>query len=91
MSKTELLMDKDLRSVLEFMQENVDSSKLFAIADALPGISRLLWGDVQQEPIKAINLRACLDLLQPTASESCLAGKCVDGGFAAAVVASPHL
>jgi hypothetical protein len=67
-NKTELLMDNDLRAVVEFMQENLESQKLVGIADSLPGIARLLWGDVAQEPVKAISVRACLDPMQPVKS-----------------------
>jgi hypothetical protein len=90
-NKAELLMDKDLQAVVEFMQANVESQKLFAVADALPTIARLLWGDVSQEPIKAISLRACLDLTQPIASGCDLEHRCVGDGSAAEAFVQPHL
>ena len=91
MNKTELLMDKDLRLVVEFMQENLEAQKLVAVSESLPQIARLLWGDVPQEPIKAIRVMACLDLTRPTASECGLAGKCVGDGSVVEAFAQPHL
>jgi len=50
-------MDKDLRAVVEFMQENVECSKLMTIADALPQLSRLLWGSFPQESVEVLSVR----------------------------------
>ena len=38
-----LTPDDDLLAVASFMQENVPQSKIQAVADALPGLARLLW------------------------------------------------
>ena len=48
--------DQDVQAVLEFMQSNIEASKLEAVADCLPQLARLLWGHNPQEPIRAISL-----------------------------------
>ena len=52
----ELILDRDLKSVLEFMQSNVKVSKLIGISESLPQIARLLWEQYPQEPFKAVYL-----------------------------------
>lgn len=51
-----LTMDRDLQSLLEFMQINIPASKLVAVADCVPQMARLLWGGYSQEPLRAILL-----------------------------------
>ena len=51
-------VDRDLQAVLEFMQSNIPTAKLVGIAERMPQMARLLWGDNQQEPVRPIALRA---------------------------------
>ena len=52
----EFVVDEHFRSVVEFMQTAIPASKLLGIAEQLPHVARLLWGDVAQEPVKVITL-----------------------------------
>jgi hypothetical protein len=77
-------MDPDVKAVLEFMQGGIRAPKLVSVADSLPAVARLLWGQYSQE--------ACYPLLleltkpeagsqsQPAATGSPLGFGCVDGG-----------
>ena len=48
----QLHIEKDLQSVLEFMQENIPVAKLVRIAERLPEAARLLWSQFPQEPYR---------------------------------------
>jgi len=52
----ELILDEDVKSVLEFMQPHVPASKLTAVAERLPEIAKLLWDRYPQEPLAALQL-----------------------------------
>lgn len=52
----EAIFDKDVQSVLIFMQSNVPGEKLLGLAEALPVASRLLWGHYRQEPFIPLKL-----------------------------------
>ena len=47
---TEMKLDEDVHLVAEFMQHNLAAAKLVAVADALPKVAKLLWGEYPQEP-----------------------------------------
>ena len=49
-------LDEHLKSVLEYMQQNIPTSKLVGIAEKLPDMARLLWSNYSQEPFSAITL-----------------------------------
>jgi hypothetical protein len=49
-------LDEHIKSVLQFMQENVPTAKLIGVAECLPEIGRLLWACYPQEPVKAVIL-----------------------------------
>lgn len=49
-----LKVDEHVQATLEFMQENIPSSKLIGVAEAIPQLARLLWND-PQEPFAAVN------------------------------------
>jgi hypothetical protein len=49
----QLVVDEDVRLVLEFMQDKIEAVKLIGVAEALPQMARLLWVRYPQEPILA--------------------------------------
>jgi hypothetical protein len=51
-------LDADVQAVLEFMQENVPTSKLLGVASALHAIAPILWGRYESAPIQAIALES---------------------------------
>ena len=53
-----LVIDSDVQSVLEFMQERIVAAKLIGVADVIPKMARLLWEGFPQEPCAV----ACLSL-----------------------------
>lgn len=52
----EMKVDSDVQSVLEFMQQNIQASRLTGVADSLPQMARLLWSRYPQEPCFAVSL-----------------------------------
>lgn len=46
-----LVVNKHVQDVLEFMQEKVPAHRLIEVAEAIPGLARLLWSSVPQEPL----------------------------------------
>ena len=52
----ELMIDPDVQAVLEFMQSNLQASRLVAVACALPQMATLLWGHYPQEHCCALTL-----------------------------------
>lgn len=82
----ELIINPDVKSVLEFMQDRIPACRLVAIAESLPSLAKLLWDRYPQEPSPALTLEL-LKLRspsQPSASESGLGLPCADDGFVAA-------
>jgi hypothetical protein len=59
--------NEHFQAVLKFMQANVPTAKLVAVAERLPEAARLLWGHFQQEPFVA----AFLEPRLPAANISC--------------------
>lgn len=49
-------IDQDMQSVIEFMQRNVQATKLVSVAEGLPQMARLLWAQTAQEPCSAASL-----------------------------------
>jgi post-segregation antitoxin (ccd killing protein) len=54
--ESKLVLDSDLKAVLEFMQGNISAGKLIGIAEAIPQTARLLWAEYPQEPFSAAAL-----------------------------------
>lgn len=80
----QLLLDKEIQAVLEFMQAHIPTDKLVPVAEFLPGIARLLWGGYQQTSLVPLVISSApLDVQPRVANESGPAGRCADGGFAA--------
>lgn len=52
----ELILDEDVKSVLEFMQSHIPAGKLTVVAERLPEMERLLWDRYPQEPLTALQL-----------------------------------
>jgi hypothetical protein len=52
----EFCVDDHVKAVLGFMQANVPSSKLCGVANSLPQMARLLWGNFKQEPFAGVRL-----------------------------------
>jgi hypothetical protein len=55
-SRSVVVIDSDLQSVADFMQAHLPTSKLISVAEHLPKIARLLWGEFPQEPCQAFTL-----------------------------------
>ena len=83
----ELLVDSDLKAVIEFMQGHLPAAKLVAVANAVAKIAPALWGHFEAEDIAALRLvsvnapraahtRPCAKSLAPAGD--------ADGDFAAA-------
>ncbi|MCU1303442.1 MAG: hypothetical protein JWQ87_3726 [Candidatus Sulfotelmatobacter sp.] len=53
-------VDEHMKAVLQFMQENVPTSKLIGVSDSIPQVARLLWGSFPQEPCCFVTLRSPL-------------------------------
>lgn len=54
----DFIIDEHAKSVLEFMQSNIPSSKLVGIAERLPQMAKLLWDRYPQEAVTAVELRS---------------------------------
>lgn len=84
--QTKFTIDSDLQSVADFMQEHLPTSKLISVADHLPKIARLLWGEFPQEPCQPLALiptkRGLENQSQPVSSGSSLDYRCVGDGSA---------
>jgi hypothetical protein len=52
----QLLIDPDVQSVLEFMQEKISGDKLVAVARAVGDIATALWGVHVRTEIQAVPL-----------------------------------
>jgi hypothetical protein len=61
-----LEIDSDIQLVIEFMESTVQASKLVSVADNLPQLARLLWGQFPPEPCSP----ALLVLPKPECSQS---------------------
>jgi hypothetical protein len=46
----QIAVDEDVQAVIEFMQSRIQASKLVSVADSVPQMARLLWGQTPQEP-----------------------------------------
>lgn len=55
--KMNLVVDEHLRATLEFMQASIPEAKLIHIADRIPELARLLWGQFPQEPLSVLTLQ----------------------------------
>ena len=53
----DVVLDSDVRAVLEFMQTRIAASKLVPIAERLPEMAKLLWSRYPQEPVEPISMR----------------------------------
>ena len=54
----DIVLDADIKAVAEFMQGNIPASKLLGVAEHLPALAKLLWGDCHQEPYTPMSLFA---------------------------------
>jgi hypothetical protein len=90
-----LVVDKDVKAVLEFMWANTPPAKVIGVAEVIPQLARLLWSTDPQEPFSPIRLErdpaakfsACNQSPQ-AATESSLGTLCA-GDDSVAEVASP--
>ena len=63
----ELIVDPDVKSVLEFMQRRLPTCKLVAVAECLPQMARLLWTSYPQEACRVLALEVPkTDLAHPS-------------------------
>jgi hypothetical protein len=79
----EISVDGDVKAVLSFMQDNLPASKLVVVAEALPQMARLLWGQFQQEPFAVASFDALKKPRQSqlVSTESVPAPLCAGGDF----------
>ena len=89
-----LIIDRDVKSVAEFMQGNLDVRRLVAVASAIAALAPILWGRYDREEINPLCLTSHIEpilsgngISRPAAIESPLP-KGVDGG--SAVVTDAH-
>ena len=80
----DLVIDRDVQTVLEFMQSNISTAKLVGVAESLPGIGRLLWSQYEQEPFNPIRMELpsatrVADQSRSVANESSPVQGCADG------------
>jgi hypothetical protein len=54
--KMELNIDTDVKSVLEFMQDRIQTDKLTAVAESVAGIAPVLWGHFEASPLCPLRL-----------------------------------
>jgi hypothetical protein len=52
----ELILDADVKAVVEFMQSSVSATHLVEVAKAVNALAPTLWGQYQPEPIQALRL-----------------------------------
>jgi uncharacterized protein (DUF2267 family) len=53
----QFVVDEHVKAVLEFMWRRVPAAKVVSVAEAIPQLTRLLWGENPQEPVSAISLQ----------------------------------
>lgn len=83
------VLDSDVRKVVEFMQTEIEAQRLVGVADCLPQMARLLWEQVPQEPVRALQLV----VPKPRPSQSDASGSVVlaDAGGDSAAATACHL
>lgn len=64
----EIKVDRDVKAVLEFMQERVPPSRLASVASGIAVIAPVLWGHYQSEVVTALQMLA--EPLTPACPES---------------------
>jgi hypothetical protein len=84
--RSELILDKDVQAICEFMLANIPATRLIAVANEVGKIAPLLWGRYPQEEVATLDLRRrpiSIAGTQSTASELELPHSRADGDFAA--------
>jgi len=56
-----LVMDGDVKRVIEFMESNVPYAKIVAVAEAIQKLAPIMWGQHEQEPIRALGLSSPIE------------------------------
>jgi hypothetical protein len=81
----ELILDDDLKSVVEFMQSSIAARKLMGVAESLRKMAKLLWDGYPQEPMRVAGLVSPkVDQSRECASGCCPGPAYVGDGFAVA-------
>ena len=88
----ELVVDRDVKAVLEFMWANTPPPKVLGVAEVIPQFARILWATEPQEPFSSIRLeidpavkKAAENQSQQASTEFSLAPICVGDGSVAEV------
>lgn len=77
--ETIAVIDPDVHLVLEFMQRNLQCSRMVSVAEAVAKLAPILWGHYDAEGLAPLTLALPKPRpLQSTASESSLELRCVD-------------
>ena len=87
----ELIIDPDVRSVLEFMQERLPACKLVPVAKALLGMATLLWGHYSQEPCQILTLESPKRMAHQSQSDAIESGPAPVNAGGGSVVAKDGL
>lgn len=53
-----LVIDQDVKKVLEFMQNNITSSKLVGVSSGVWDIAPIIWGYFERQEVRALALDA---------------------------------
>ena len=73
-------LDRDIRSVLDYMRSNVPAAKLVKVAETLPSLAHLMWGGYPKESFEVFT--ACYPQ-QSVATESSPVEVCAGDGSVA--------
>lgn len=53
----DIVMDNDVKAVMEFMQRTVPTARLAGVAKAICNLAPIFWGEHQKEGVPALFLR----------------------------------
>jgi hypothetical protein len=72
--RAELVLEKDVQAVCEFMLANMSAAKLVSVANAVAQLAPVLWGHYPREEVRTFTwewpaISACDPRTQSTANE----------------------
>lgn len=56
-NERQLVIDSDVKSVAEYMLENVEAAKLLSVANAVAQLAPLLWGHHERVEVRTLALQ----------------------------------
>lgn len=54
----DLILDEDVKAVVEFMQRRITAARLVAVATGVAALAPLLWGKYQPESVDVLRLES---------------------------------